>query len=339
MGKKLALVFLLGFFVQLIVSRWTGAQVPTMVPFKAEIPMQFQSNYIWELVRNTPAPGAIMGEANDEGFRDIVNFSDKQKTNCEKFVIALFGASGIYGFHLRFEDTIGVQLEKRLAEIGMPTNVYNFGVPGYTLSQAEAVSEKWIPELKPDLVILNFGSMEMSLCAGRLTDSEYMKLIEFPLLNSDFARTQLFKLNYAHCTFNRDSLIPIEYMRPRVTTEEYFHDILEIKSRTEAASNGEVWIWPFMISHEYVQKASPSTNRLALGTIPFYHEPQQVPFFAENKIKILTELEKIEDPKYYFEDGSHPNPNGVKKTIDVILPDIVKYLKSKKPKTCQSSSS
>ncbi|MGZ3691644.1 MAG: hypothetical protein ACXVAX_09080, partial [Pseudobdellovibrio sp.] len=123
-------------------------------------------------------------------------------------------------------------------------------------------------------------------------------------------------------------------LRPRVTLNEYFNYLLEFKSRTEAASNGEVWIWPLMHSTDYIKRSPIFLLRLERGMDPFYHEPQQAPFFAENKFKILTELEKIEDPNYFFEDGAHLSPAGVKKAIDVILPDIVKYLKTKKPKTC-----
>lgn len=75
------------------------------------------------------------------------------------FRIVAFGASTTYGYYFDdARDTWPAQLETRLrARFGPKVEVINVAVPGHTTFEMIGMAAQWLPEMRPDLVILTAG--------------------------------------------------------------------------------------------------------------------------------------------------------------------------------------
>ena len=76
----------------------------------------------------------------------------------EKTRIALVGDSFTFGEEVKYEDTWGHLLEK---ELGPGVEVLNFGVPGYSVGQAQLRYEKDVRDWNPKIVIFGFISHDI----------------------------------------------------------------------------------------------------------------------------------------------------------------------------------
>jgi lysophospholipase L1-like esterase len=73
--------------------------------------------------------------------------------------IALVGDSYVFGSGVQEDETLGAVLSARLAEVGLPSDVLAFGVPGYTALDSARVLESRVFEHAPDLVLyVNFAN-------------------------------------------------------------------------------------------------------------------------------------------------------------------------------------
>jgi len=72
--------------------------------------------------------------------------------------IALMGNSFTFGHEVRYEDTWGAMLEQQL---GLDTQVLNFGVTGYGLDQMYLSYDQKVRGWKPDLIILGLISHDL----------------------------------------------------------------------------------------------------------------------------------------------------------------------------------
>ena len=302
----------------------------SIIPVMPEQILKYHDKYIWNLQNDKSGK---LAEANAEGFRDTIDFEDKKKTNCNQFVIAIIGSSGIYGLRLPFERTIGAQLELILRQHHLNSNVYNFGVPGYTILQAEAILGDWIPQLKPDLVMLNFGYNEPNLCFSRLTDSEFMNLTSYWPFNIELIKKQLIKVNYLSCNFNKRDPINF-FLRPRVTEVEYFQKIVNIKYLLQNYSDGEVWVLPILRAKNFYEEDRRYGQKVDNDLQNKFRFLDENETLKNENIKIISGLSKIDDAKYYLRDYTHYTSEGVDKIMDVLAPEVINYLKTKKPKSC-----
>lgn len=75
--------------------------------------------------------------------------------------IALVGDSFTFGNAIGLDDTLGVQLERALAQSGMPAQVLNLGVPGYCALDAAALVEQRALALEPDVVLYVFFANDL----------------------------------------------------------------------------------------------------------------------------------------------------------------------------------
>jgi lysophospholipase L1-like esterase len=71
--------------------------------------------------------------------------------------ILLVGDSFVFGIGVELQDTLGEQLERALdtdGQPGPPVEVVSVGVPSYGLDHYTKVVERWLPRLRPDLVVV-----------------------------------------------------------------------------------------------------------------------------------------------------------------------------------------
>lgn len=88
---------------------------------------------------------------NEHGYRDasraIARTDDRPR-------IALLGDSIAFGMGAPDQAMIpGLQLERRLRDMGLPADVLSFGVPGYNIRQVAAMLETDVARFHPDLVL------------------------------------------------------------------------------------------------------------------------------------------------------------------------------------------
>src|SRR5262245_29919120 len=88
---------------------------------------------------------------NSRGFRGA-EFSPKPAPGVVR--IAIVGASTVYGAAVKDGETSSVRLQELLVQAGVPAEVINAGVPGWTTAETLRSLEHRVLPLKPDVVIL-----------------------------------------------------------------------------------------------------------------------------------------------------------------------------------------
>lgn len=96
-------------------------------------------------------------QVNDKGLRDRqARFAPDPRA----YHILVIGCSQTFGVGLDYADTYGQRLEKRLNDYYRPRGrtfeVWNGGVPGYSLEQIVGAFEQKTANLRPDMLILGF---------------------------------------------------------------------------------------------------------------------------------------------------------------------------------------
>jgi hypothetical protein len=72
--------------------------------------------------------------------------------------IALLGDSCFFGLGLcDFRATLGPRLEAALAKRGLRYSVVNLSQPGFSSEQAKVLAERWLPQVRPELVVVGTG--------------------------------------------------------------------------------------------------------------------------------------------------------------------------------------
>lgn len=110
-------------------------------------------------------PGYRMGEGfpplNRQGFRGA---DFEQRKGEGMFRVACLGDSVTFG---GVEATFPELLEEHLEEgLGMPVEVMNFGVPGYSSFQGRKLAEEVLEKYRPDAVVVLFGWNDHWLAKG-----------------------------------------------------------------------------------------------------------------------------------------------------------------------------
>jgi len=91
---------------------------------------------------------------NAQGLRDEVVHAPSHPGRTR---ILLLGDSYVFGVGVHFEETIGERLEARLDGDPVwdrPTEVVAVGCPSYALDSYAKLAERWVPRLRPDLVLV-----------------------------------------------------------------------------------------------------------------------------------------------------------------------------------------
>ena len=160
---KNILLFLVSFFIYIVLIE-LGLRI---IYFKSMDLNMEMMKYSLKLKVNTksPLPGhkhlknkevVLMGvnvKTNQNGLRDEKEI--KSKSNSYK--IAFIGDSFVFGWGVKYEDTIGKLIENKLNKIiscDKKIEVYNLGVGNYNSSQQLALFNELKEKLNPDFVIL-----------------------------------------------------------------------------------------------------------------------------------------------------------------------------------------
>ncbi|HUR27227.1 MAG TPA: GDSL-type esterase/lipase family protein [Planctomycetota bacterium] len=144
-----------------------------------------------------PKPGALVpyGAAQSEkinanGYRGPLRAREKPPGVLR--VVAL-GDSSTFGMGVPYEDTWCAQLEARLAAEGVPAEVIDAGVIGFTIDQGLERYDALVHDLRPDVVISAFGAVNEHLWCQTLPDRPKIDARKHP----PFVATKLRELRYA----------------------------------------------------------------------------------------------------------------------------------------------
>jgi hypothetical protein len=95
-------------------------------------------------------------KTNEFGFRIPREIKFEKKKGL--FRIVMLGDSVVFGYNTADEHTISSRIEKYIKKYNIPganrTEVLNFGVPGYNMTQYLAVLKKYALKYEPDLIIV-----------------------------------------------------------------------------------------------------------------------------------------------------------------------------------------
>ncbi len=312
------LIFIAGFLTHLAWNKADNVVTGAAFNYKPH------SKYVWALKENLTDE---FWNTNSEGFRDKINFNEKINS-CNKFVIALIGSSGFFGLMTPFEDTIGPQIERKLAEKGISAITFNFGVPGYSIAQGRVLAEDWISVVKPDLVLLNFGYVENKSCRALMSDSEYLSITSDSMY-TDFFKKQLMKLSTITCKkFDEDYPVNSFSKILKVSLKEYVTELMAINEAAKRYSNEPLWMIPTISSNE-VKNLVLKNNLLS-----YRSDLENQDYYRQNNFKYLSHLKSITDPKFFLNDGFHLNRDGTKKQIEMIKNELVSFFKNKLTRKC-----
>lgn len=94
--------------------------------------------------------GLIRFQTNSDG---LIPVGVKRERPAGVVRIMIFGDSMVVGRYLSQTENYSARLEVLLRERGIPAEVINAGVQGYSTDQALLLMQRWVPRYRPDLVI------------------------------------------------------------------------------------------------------------------------------------------------------------------------------------------
>lgn len=100
------------------------------------------------------APELITYSTNRQRFRGQDYVVER---NPGRFRIAVIGDSITFGIGVQEEETYSAILGKGLRALGIPVEVYNFGVGGYNTIQEQEILSKQVLKYSPDILILGYA--------------------------------------------------------------------------------------------------------------------------------------------------------------------------------------
>lgn len=127
-------------------------------PYSRTYPGQYQDEPGVKWVQHdqslgwTIDPEFLPGEINAQGFRDTKDFT-KLLVSSDKIRIMVLGDSFVFGACLKAEETFPNLLQ---AELSDNYEVFNFGVPGWSIDQMYLAYQHYKDLVDPDIVILAF---------------------------------------------------------------------------------------------------------------------------------------------------------------------------------------
>ena len=243
---------------------------------------------------NVRIPGM---ETNDEGFRDVRNFSEKLSHSCGKFRIVILGASSTFGSGISFPQTLGPKLEVSLGQIGIPVSVFNLSQVANTTEWAKALAREWLPKIRPDLVLTSLGYME----AYKWTE------------NNQFSK---------------------HFPSPLEIAGSYVHSLGKIATLA-ARLNSRVLVLPTLRAEDF--RVSEDPHFVFVPDAEKAISALSRKDFANHKnIVFLENVKGIRDPQLFLRDRLHLNPKGYDTVIKKILPEIVTELRKRTLLVCQN---
>ena len=164
-----------GYYERLTRSHWSQARAPSV---QAERPADWVPLAETEIITHHPdflqfslTPShAVMFQGHEVrtnrfGMRD----DECDVARSAGIRLALFGASHPMGVGVAAEEVVDRRLEVLLQEVhGVPAEVLNFAVAGYSLLQSVTWMEQQVPKFRPDMVMLFIHSLAMDRCSRHI---------------------------------------------------------------------------------------------------------------------------------------------------------------------------
>lgn len=238
-------------------------------------------------------------ETNGEGFRDTEDFNEKLRRIC-RYRIVILGSSGAFGLHLPVKQTLAPRFEAALASQGILTSVFNLSTATQSSFYGINFAEKWLPLIRPDLLITSYGYME----------------------------------------FHRKSYPENIAKRLGIGPSEKSLDAAFIESMAVIADlarpYGPVLAIPPVISkstplQEKLNGTSEMFDRVAAGKILNLRGSD---FQKRDNFHFLDHLKSLTDPALYLPDGRHFSEEGTRILVEKLIPEIGKWLRKNPPRAC-----
>jgi len=127
---------------------------------------------------HTSADGRWEFVTNAQGFRNNRDFSEDKPAGVLR-VVAL-GDSHTQGFEVRQDQTFSAVIERELKSAGIPAEVYNMGISGYSTAEALVLLREQAIRYKPDVVVLGFfaNDFEDNIKAGLFALRDHELVVE-----------------------------------------------------------------------------------------------------------------------------------------------------------------
>jgi hypothetical protein len=164
--------------------------LPNYALYKRTYPGQYQKQYIprHNLQKDrdlgwVSAGSIIYGsdnisyEINKQGFRDDNDF-DAKTINYSKTRIMVLGDSFVFGVDVKKNSNIPSFLQVKL---GSEYQVFNLGIPGWGIDQMYLAYKKYVPIIKPQMVILFFIDSDISRVFEAFRAEEMMSKPSFDI--------------------------------------------------------------------------------------------------------------------------------------------------------------
>ncbi len=312
----LLIVFGFGFFTQKFFSIGKDTTYPIN---NISMMMTSSSRYAFSMKKNYKSETV---STNMDGFRDPLNFSEKLQNSEGDFKIVLLGASGMLGYRLKLEDSIQGQIASAFQNNIKKVNIFNLSSIAYQIVQGRLVAQSWIPKIKPDLIILNFGFMEPFGCPALFSDRQIFDIVhDYGLYNLPISIDLIYRFSTISCSRTENS--DLLFWKQRVSVYDYIEELLLIKKQlTMFNPTAEIWIIPQTVS------SSPAilSSETYKAFIKFREEVEKTEITRQAGFKYFESIKEISSPRYYDEEGTHLNKEGVKKLVLVLHDDLYEYI-------------
>lgn len=209
--------------------------------------------------------------------------------------IAALGDSCTFGFGVEEGDTYPERLQSELERLcpSCRWEVINLGVPGYSSEQGRVLAEKWLPILRPQAVIVSYGTNDW--WKRRFSDEEEMARLKKPFyrLGIFLKKSALIKTGAALLAgLQRERKDDESTMSERVSLKRYKENIEKIAEIAE--SNGAVVI--LLDNNFYVpygtkalrELADEHTSYILVDAVEILAKALQAPQALMNRFPIST---------------------------------------------------
>lgn len=207
-------------------------------------------------------------QRNPDGFRDRPFARDRRP---ETLRVLAVGDSFTFGDGIeRVEDTWPRVLERRLRAAGLDAEVFNLGKPGTNTAYQRALLARWLPELRPDVVVVGFvpndpepPGANREIVPKRL----FVHLLPWDALDDAWTRS-----SYAYAWLRAKRNILLERTGRKETYAEYVAGLY---------SPGPDWEAFEREARGLVAEVREADVRLVVALFPLFHDLEHDPWARE----------------------------------------------------------
>ncbi len=190
--------------------------------------------------------------------------------------VALLGASTVYGIYVRDDETSAAALARSLAAHGVPAEVANAGVPGWTSHETVASWRERVLPLRPDLAIVVDGRNEAfaQLWNGYRDDYAHYRDPAYELVHSNLTWKRTFRVSQlAMVVVTRGELFGFSMRREHPLYGAIRYGLLPSPEQARAAAADPARARAFEANLRALHDDLASEGiDLVLATVPFWQE-------------------------------------------------------------------